>query len=246
MRTRTHIPIVLLPGLLLGLAACAERPGSVPEVPTEETAAQVAELEALHSVMEPMWHEAFPAKDIAAIQAAVAQFEPLLAALDTARLPGILQDKQARWDEQKQLLKGTFDGFKAASAAGAPDQILAFAEAFHMNYEGMVRIIRPVVPELETFHQHLYGLYHYYGPGYDLEKIRRAADAMAEAVPPLRAAQLPARVAELQGTFEGLVDTLGVKVSELQTALQDPSKAGVQAAIEAVHSAYQAVEGIFG
>ncbi len=240
------LPILLLSGLALGLASCAERPGSVPEVPAEETTAQVAELEAIHEVMEPMWHEAFPAKEVAAIQAAVAEFEPRLAALDSAKLPGILQDKQARWDEQKQLLRSTFDGFKAAAAAGAPDQILAFAEAFHMNYEGMVRLIRPVVPELETFHQHLYGLYHYYGPGYDLEKIRRAAEAMAVDVPPLRAAQLPARVAELQGTFEGQVDNLGVKVAELQAALQEPKRADVEAAIEAVHAAYQAVEKIFG
>ena len=41
-----------------------------------------------------------------------------------------------------------------------------------MIYEGLVRIIRPPLPELEAVHQHLYGLYHYYGPGYDLEKIR--------------------------------------------------------------------------
>ncbi len=246
MHRHTLCRPLLLPAMVLVLSACAERPGSVPVVPAEELAAQVPELDAVHDLMHPLWHEAFPAKDFAAIQARVGEFEPLLAALDSARLPGILQDKQARWDEQKGLLRGTFDGLKAAAAAGLQDQTLGFLEAFHMNYEGLVRIIRPVVPELEVFHQHLYGLYHYYGPGYDLEKIRGAADGMAEAVPPLRAAELPARVAELQGTFESLVGTLGQKVTELQAALEDPTRADVEAAIEAVHAAYEEVEGIFG
>ncbi len=243
--SRPHL-LLLLSFMAPALLACGERPGSVPEVSEEEMTARVPELEAIHEVMHPVWHDAFPARDFEAVRAAVGEFEPLMAELETAPLPGILRDKQPRWEEQMALLKGTFDGLKSAAEAGSEDQMLAFLEAFHMNYEGMVRIIRPVVPELETFHQHLYALYHYYGPGYDLEKIRQAAGAMAEAVGPLRAAQLPARVAELQGTFEGLVETLDREVGELQAALEDPSRARVEEAIEAVHAAYENVEGIFG
>ena len=102
-----------------------------------------------------------------------------------------------------------------------------------------------MVPELETFHQHLYGLYHYYGPGYDLEKIQRAADAMAADVPPLQAAQLPSRLEDRQKTFEASVAELGNQVAALLLVLQDPSREEVDAAIEAVHDAYEAVEGIF-
>jgi hypothetical protein len=234
-------------GILWLLPACSDdRPGSVPEVPEAEITARVAELDAVHEIMQPVWHEAFPARDYAAIREAVPEFEARLAALEAAQLPGILQDKQLRWNEQKQNLLTAFKELKDAAEAEDEDRMLAYTEAFHMHYEGMVRIIRPVVPELEAFHRHLYGLYHYYGPGYDLEKIRQAADTMAEAIPPLQAAQLPARVLEHQEHFETAVANLGAKVAALQDTLEDPSRAGVEAAIEAVHEAYEGVERIFG
>lgn len=231
---------------MVALSACAEQSGSVPEVPSEELTAQVAELEAIHEVMSPMWHEAFPAKDFAAIQAAVLEFEPLLLDLDAATLPGILQDKQARWDEGKARLLHSFQELKSAAHAGDEAGMLGSAEAFHMNYEAMVRIIRPVVPELDAFHQHLYGVYHYYGPGYDVEKIRGAANAMAAAVPPLEAAQLPARLEDRQADFEARVAELGDQVASLLIVLENPRREAVEEAIEAVHSAYEAVEAIFG
>ncbi len=243
---RRKVAFFALTAALGSLAGCGDRPGSAPEVPAEELAARVPLLDSIHAVMHPMWHEAYPAKDYTAIAEAVSRFEPLMAALDTVRLPSILQDKQARWDEQKTLLKSTFEGLKAAVEAGSAEQMLAFTEAFHMNYEGMVRIIRPVVPELEAFHQQLYALYHYYGPAYDLEKIRAAADSMAAVIPNLKAAQLPARLADLQGNFEGAVQILELRVSELRSTLENPSREAVQAAIEAVHDAYHGVEEIFG
>ncbi|MGW8267184.1 MAG: hypothetical protein ACWGSQ_12520 [Longimicrobiales bacterium] len=242
---RNAIRSILPIGTLLVIGACAQDSEPVPDVPAEETTSQVAELDAVHEVMAPMWHEAFPAQDYAAIQAAVPEFEPLLTALDSATLPGILQDKQGQWDEGKARLMESFQELRSAAEAGEGDAILGSAEAFHMNYEALVRVIRPVVPELDTFHQHLYGLYHYYGPGYDLEKIRRAADAMAADIPPLQAAQLPARLEGRQEAFATSVAELGNQVAALLLALEDPSRDEVEAAIEAVHEAYEAVEGLF-
>jgi hypothetical protein len=225
--------------------ACAEEPGSVPEVPAEELLPEVAELDAVHEVMAPMWHEAFPGRDFPAIQASVSEFEPLLSELDAATLPGILQDKQVEWDEGKIRLMEAFQGFKAAAEEGDEDGMLAAAEAFHGSYEGMVRIIRPVVPELDAFHRYLYGVYHYYGPGYDLEKIQEQADQMAAALPPLQDAQLPSSLEDRQAEFEGLVAELGGQVAILLMTLEDPTREDVDAAIESVHAAYKAVEAIF-
>jgi len=239
-------PIFAIPALLAFLA-CAQEPESepVPEVPAEELTSTVAELEAVHEVMAPMWHDAFPAKDFESIRTAVTQFEPLLRDLDSAVLPGILQDKQAPWDEGKTRLLDSFRELDSAASTGDEAGMLASAEAFHMSYEALVRIIRPVVPELDTFHQHLYGLYHYYGPGYDLEKIRRAADAMAADVPPLFAAELPSRVEGRQADFQARVEELGNEVATLLLLLEAPNREEVEAAIEAVHAAYEAVDAIF-
>ena len=241
MRTRI---LVSLSAILL-LAGCGEKSGSVPEVPADELAAEVSELDAVHDVMAPLWHDAFPAKDYGAIEAAVPEFEASLAALTEAELPGILQDKQAQWDAQKSLLMETYDGLKAAVDTGDQAGMLAYTEAFHMNYEGMVRIVRPLSPELADFHQHLYGLYHYYGPGYDLEKIGGAAADMAAAIPPLQTVELPASLAGHQGHYEMVVTELGGAVGALVATLDNPSRADVEAAIEAIHAAYSEIEGIY-
>ena len=245
MRSRVLIPFVALFIILPGIHGCGEESGSVPEVPAEELVAEVAELAAVHDIMRPLWHEAFPARDFAAIEAATAEFEPGLAALDAVELPGILRDKVERWNAQKQLLMETYEGLKAAVESGDEDQMLAYTEAFHMNYEGMVRIIRPLSPELSAFHQHLYGLYHYYGPGYDLEKIGSAATDMAASIPALQAVELPSRLADQQEHYGTAVTSLGETVDALIATLADPSRADVEAAIEAVHSAYAEIEGIY-
>ena len=244
MPTRSAAPLSLLLGLVL-LAACGGS-GSVPEIPVSEVTAEVAELDAVHELMYPLWHDAFPNRDFDTIRELVPQFEPLLTAVETVELPGILRDKQSRWDEGKARMMGSFQALKAAAEAHDHEGMLEHTEAFHMRYEGLVRIIRPVVPELEAFHQELYKLYHYYSPGYDVARITEAAAAMSERMEPLRAATLPSRLAERQADFAAGVAELGEKVEALRTALGEPDEETVKAAVEAVHSAYERVERLFG
>lgn len=236
---------LLLMGVLLLPLSCRDRPGSTEEVPEEEVVSEVRELDAFHEVMAPMWHQAYPARDIPAIQAAVPEFEPLLSALGDAVLPGILRHKEPDWETGYARLMEAFQSLKTATEEGDEDGILAGAETFHMSYEAMVRVIRPVVPELNAFHRHLYGVYHYYGPTYDLDRILQAADEMGEALPPLVAAALPERLAHRQQDFDLAVQELSGKVAVLLMALENPDRWEVEAAIEEVHTAYQAVEAIF-
>lgn len=225
--------------------SCTQESGSVPEVPADELTAAVPELERVHDFMQPLWHDAFPQRDFEAIQALVPQFEPTLAALDSAQLPGILRDKTESWNQGKADLMSSFQDLKTAAAAGDEEGMLGSAEAFHRSYEGLVRLIRPVVPAMDAFHQHLYGLYHYYGPGYDMEKIWGAAQAMAETVPDLLEAELPSRVQDRQERFRELAVALGDQVDSLLAALEDPTREEVEVAIEEVHSAYAAMEALF-
>lgn len=217
----------------------------VAEIPAHEVTRSVPALDAVHEVMVPMWHRAWPAGDAAAIRASIDDFEPLIARLDSAELPGILRDEQDRWDEQEARLLASFQGMQEAARAGDDDALMAHAESLHMDYEGLVRIVRPIVPELDPFHRELYGLYHYYGPAYDLEKIRESATAMDAALPALAEAQLPERLADQQEAFGVAVARLGEETDALVQALEDPDRDEVEAAVERVHSAYQAVEAVF-
>ncbi len=246
-----HARSVLAPVCLMALLSwgCGpgepDPPGQAPEVPAEELSSEVPILDSIHSVMHPMWHDAFPARDYPAIQGAVADFEPMVEELAAVELTGILQDKAQEWGEQKSLFLETYRGLKEAAEGGQEEEMLAFAEAFHMNYEGMVRIIRPVLPEVETFHQALYALHHYYAPAYDLEKIQEAAEEMAAAVPPLAEARLPEGLADRQEDFQEAVAELGDQVALLLLVLEEPMREEVEASVEAVHTAYEAVEAVF-
>lgn len=245
MFSRATLQTVTMALAISVLSGCGDKPGSVPEVPAEEITASVPELSAVHEFMQPLWHDAFPAKDFGKIQELVPEFEPTLAALDAAELPGILQDKVEAWNEGKVTLANAFEGLKAAADAGDEEGMLGYAETFHMSYEGLVRLIRPPLPELEAVHQPLYSMFHHYGPGYDLEKIRTAATEMAAAVPDLQAAELPSRLSGHQAHFEMAVTTLGETIGALMATLDDPSKEAVTAAIDAVHTAYAEIDGIF-
>jgi hypothetical protein len=238
--------LFVLLSAVLGLVACGGRSRSASEVPESDVKAEVAAFDAVHDLVYPLWHDAFPRKDYAEIQELVPQFEPLLAAVDTVLLPGILRDKQAAWDEQKAKMMASFDGLRQAASANDRPGMLKYAEAFHMDYETLGRVVRPVVPELDAFHQELYKLYHYYLPAYDVARIREAVAAMREKMPALQAARLPARLAEKQGAFDEGVTALGEKLQALATDMDQPSRKGVREGVEQVHSAYEAVEKLFG
>ena len=245
MRKPTVVLSSVLVALPIFLGACAEKPGSVPEVPAAELVAAVPELEAVHEFMSPLWHDAVPARNFEMIKELIPQFEATLVALDAAQLTGILQDKQTAWDDGKANVLTTFEAFKAAVEAENEEEILGYAETFHMGYEGLVRLIRPLAPEIDVFHKHLYAVYHYYGPGYDVEKIRGAAVEMAGVIPSLQGVELPEHLTDHQAHYGMVVTALGEAVGALMATLDNPSREEVDAAIETIHGSYSEIEGIY-
>ena len=142
-------------------------------------------------------------------------------------------------------MKESFAALTNAAHDGDEAGMLEHTEAFHMDYEGLVRIIRPLVAELDAFHQEMYKLYHYYMPAYDLEKIRETVSAMDVKLVALGEAELSSRLTEKQADFDAAVVELAAQVAALAEQLNDPSKRAVTAAIETVHTAYANTEKIF-
>jgi hypothetical protein len=143
-------------------------------------------------------------------------------------------------------MMSSFEGLKQAVEANDNAAMLSHTEAFHIGYEQLVRVVRPLVPELESFHQELYKLIHYYKPADDGSKMHEAALAMIEKMEPLRAATLPERLADRQGDFDVSVAALGDRLGELDEALNGSDAEAIQTAVDAVHGAYGAVEAVFG
>jgi hypothetical protein len=87
--------------ILLALTCCASLVFA--QLP-DETSGRVPELDAFHKPIYELWHNAWPAKDIAKLKSLLADVESAYAKLAAAKLPGILRDKSGKWSEKRQLL----------------------------------------------------------------------------------------------------------------------------------------------
>lgn len=242
--------LLALPALLLGQEAKDKKEPPAKghekhEIAQEELSSTIPALGKLHTVVRPMWHEGYANKNFTLIKELLPRADTLVANLDQATLPGILRDKQAAWDAKKADLKAALTGLHAAAKSDNQDEMLKQTELFHSSYEQLVRTVRPMVPELDAFHQELYKLYHYYAPEYDLAKIRAAAAAMEEKLPPLKAAKLPKRLAERQAEFDAHIAKLEAEVKALGATAKADSKDEILKAVEKVHTEYQKLEHMF-
>ena len=246
--------VIFMAVILVSLSACqrGEKAEQInaqqedkAEITQEELTAAVPELRDLHEVVYPLWHNAYPEKDYDLIKEILPQVESLTAKLDEAKLPGILREKLSDWNQGKERLNASLQDLKNAVEAGDNEGMLTHTEAFHAGFERLMRIIRPVVAELDSFHKEMYKLYHYHAPNYELEKIRSTVLAMQEKLAPLRQVQLPQRLVERQAEFEKAVLELETAVNELAETAQVDDKNAILEAVEKAHTAYRKTEHMF-
>jgi hypothetical protein len=211
----------------------------------EELDADVPALHDLHGVVYPLWHDAYPEKDYALIKELLPEADSLTQKLDDSELPGILRDKKPEWERRKESLKNSLQELHRAVEEENQEAMLTQVEAFHSAFEKLVRIIRPVVTELETFHQEMYKLYHYYLPNYELDNIRSSVATMQEKVLPLKEVQLPQRLSDKQEQFDAAVLELDAQIDNLAEAVRKDDKDLIKDAVEKVHTAYQKTEAVF-
>jgi hypothetical protein len=233
---------VLLTVFLFG---CDSKKDSAAEITPDELTASVQELYDLHEAVYPLWHDAYPAKDYALIESLLPQLDSLTARLDAAELPGILMDKEEAWNKEKSGLKQTLADLHIAVKEGDKQGMLENTEQFHAYFERLVRTIRPMVKELDAFHQELYKLYHYYMPNDEQENIYRSALAMQSKMPPLKEVELRGRFSARQERFQTAVAELDTAVNQLAELVKKKNKAAVREAVEKVHSAYRQAEAVF-
>ena len=230
---------------LIIVLGCQQKQETIQEITQEELTAAVPALSDLHTAVYPLWHDAFPDKDYDLIKKLLPELDSLSVLVDLAELPGILQDKQEAWDEGKAKLLTCLEDLHKATETDNKDEMLNHTEAFHTHFEGLVRTIRPIVKELDLFHQEMYKLYHYHMPNYDLGNIRTTVSAMLEKIPALKAVQLPGRLEDRQEQFETSVTELEKEVKKLAEIVKNDDRKTIEVAVEEIHTAYQGVAAIF-
>jgi hypothetical protein len=233
-------------------AACTEKEQTqMKETASEmhkhhETSSSVPELRDFHEVIYQIWHKAWPEKDTQLLTELIPDIEGGFAKLSKATLPGILRDKKEEWSKGIETMANILTSYKKAAAADQKTALLKAAEDLHTQFENMMRMVRPVMKEVDVFHQELYMLYHYYLPDYDLEKIRVSTAELISRLEPINQVQLPPRRQAKQEAFDQARQSLAGALAELEKVIKnDPGKDSVIQAIEKVHDQYRALVGVF-
>lgn len=229
---------------LAGLLALWSLPAQAVEQ-VDEVKASVPELSAFHDVIYPIWHTAYPDKDYAALRGFAAEVKNKAEAVFSAKLPGILRDKKDKWDAGLAEFKAAVESYVALSASGADEAVWNAAEVLHDRYEKLVRIIRPPLKEVDAFHQVLYVVYHRHLPGKDAASVKSAAPVLREKAEAITRAALPKRHEAKLEAFQKAAAELLQSCRELESRGEGDGWDVISAAVENLHSKYQALEKVF-
>ena len=210
-----------------------------------ETEARVPALTSFHEVVYPLWHDAWPKKDVDALVALTPKVDAGVDAIAKAELPGILRDKKPTWDEAVARLVAIRGGYDAASAKKDGPALLDAAEELHAQFEKMVRIVRPALKELDAFHGTLYILYHRQLDPYAPEAVAQSVRTLKEKTGPLLSASLPERLKAKEAAFVSARGQLAAAVDEAVASLEGKDEKAIRAAVDVVHTRYQEVEKVF-
>jgi len=214
-----------------------------PQDPVVEST--VPELTEFHDVIYPIWHTAYPEKDYAALRRFAPEVKSGAEKIFAAKLPAILHEKQEKWNRGLIEFRAAVDDYLKSAADSNDQALLAAAEVLHAKYEMLVRIIRPVLKEIEAFHKVLYVIYHKYLPDKNYEGIRAVSEDLTLKAEAITKASLPKRLEEKTEAFKTAAEALYESTKALGQALASGEGKAVEAAVEAVHTKYQVVEKIF-
>jgi hypothetical protein len=210
-----------------------------------EISGNVPELDEFHNVIYEIWHNAYPNKDIASLKSYVNDVNGYAQKLYEATLPGILRDKETKWKAGLDELKKAVDDYNSAAAGSSDEQMLNAAEALHAKFEMMVRIIRPVLKEVDEFHKVLYVIYHKYLPGKDYDAIKSVCDELKGKAEAIVNAKPNKKVESRLEQFNTAAAELLTATSELCETCKGSDNTAIEKAVENMHTKYQKLEAVF-
>lgn len=215
---------------------------------THEISTSVAELSIFHKIIQPMWHKAYPAKDIAALKAFVPQIKEYMAGMNAAKLPGILREKESAWKAELKKFNEVADSYYKAAEGNDDAAVLSAAEKLHSAYEAMNRVIKPFVKEMDEYHKTLYVIYHKSLPEKKFEDIAAVMPKLveqADAVTKYPQDKLEKRLKDKTSKYYTISAEMLNATKELAEVMKGKDKKKQEAAIEKVHRIYQKLETVF-
>ena len=212
---------------------------------SSEINSSIPALSEFHEVIYPIWHTAYPNKDIAMLKEMVSEVNEGAEQIYSAQLPGILRDKNQDWDKGIENFRSSVEKYNDAMD-GNDEEMLNSAEQLHSNYEMLVRIIRPVTKEVDEFHKVLYMIYHHYWPNKNSEEFNSAVDDLVIRAEELNTCILPNWATDKTDVFKEQSQKLFNSTSNLKELNNHSAiDSDIDKAIESVHNDYMALEALF-
>jgi hypothetical protein len=233
---RSKLLFTLFASLIFNLAVYSQ---------TQDTVWRVPELDEFHDVIYPIWHTAYPEKDYASLKKYVEEINIKAKKIYTATLPGIQREKQLKWNEGVMQFQTSVEDYNKFAAGDDNEGLLKAAENLHSKYEMLVRIIRPVLKEIDEFHKVLYVVYHDYLPNKKYKMIIKVSDDLVKKAKAITNAKLSARLEPKKDAFNLAAAELLTSTQELKKRAKSKSKVTVDAAVENMHSKYEKLAAIF-
>jgi hypothetical protein len=218
------------------------------QIDSAEITSSVPELDNFHEVIYVMWHDAYPNKNIPQIKSLIPDIKFHIEKINNAKLPGILREKEVKWREGLADLNKTADEYYIAANGNDDNLMLDAAEKLHMKFEMMIRILRPVLKEVDEYHKILYVIYHKYFPDKKYSDILSVMDALiekAEAITKVPDDKLKKRLPDKISDFKTASKELYTATIEFKDILQKNNSVQINISMENMHSKYQSLEKIF-
>ena len=213
---------------------------------SSETSSSIPELSDFHEVIYPIWHTAYPDKDIKMLKEMVSEVNEGAEKIYLAKLPGILRDKKEVWDEGVEKFRSSVERYNQAMEGNDENEMLSSAEELHSNFEMLFRIVRPVTIEVDEFHKVLYMIYHHYWPNKNKEEFNRAVDELVIRAEDLNSCELPKWFEDKTEVVKEQSQKLFNSTNELKELINESANdSDIDKAIESVHNDYVVLETLF-
>lgn len=140
--------VVLMPVLALLLAFApltAEPPHQESNCPAHQAADKgIKLLEELHHVMAPAWHEAYPAKNYAALGEAMIKFDAMIPKVKEFTHTFKTTERQDKFDAARTRFIGLVAKGKSSHDAKANEALYALTPDIHTSFEEMAYYLLPL------------------------------------------------------------------------------------------------------
>jgi hypothetical protein len=234
--------LIIITGLAWGLSLFAQ---DTHKHAIEETSSAVPALDTFHEVIFPMWHQGYPEKDYALLKSVAPKIAQFAKDLPSIELPGILRDRKPKWEAGVKKFVQAATDYEAAIRANDNARLLAATEKVHSEYEGLVRVIRPVTKELDAYHAVLYMIYHHYLPDMKLAELQSSSAELVNKCGDLMKSTLPERLEGRMADYDKTRTDLCAATTLLAKISQGKDKTAITNAVNDVHTKYQTVEKVF-